>query len=184
MAEEFTYQQKLTPYEITPERREFLLSRGSECAVVWTTAEGWPVGVMHNYIWKDGRFWVQCTTGRSRVAAMSARPHTSIIFAADDQQTITAKTIAHLHRAGTPHGKWFFEAIGRLCLPLQMGVSEITQEHIDTFIKQTDTPDRVIIEFEPVKWITFDGRKVKAHLNGRWSPDQPWSEGIVYKGAM
>ena len=33
-----------------------------------------------------------------------------------------------------------------------------------------------LIEFEPVKWITFDGRRVKAHAAGLWAPGQPWVE--------
>jgi len=51
----------ISVYGIDASRREALLARYHECSVVWTTSDGWPVGVMHIYVWHEGRFWVTCT---------------------------------------------------------------------------------------------------------------------------
>jgi hypothetical protein len=87
-------------YTIDEARREALLARGRECAVVWSTGDGWPVGVMHIYFWREGHFWVTCTQQRKRVSALRARPHSSIIVSFEAEQTITAKTLATVHAAG------------------------------------------------------------------------------------
>ena len=54
-------------YGIGVERREVLLTGGDECAVVWSTRDGWPIGIQHLYVWRDEHFWVTCTAARKRV---------------------------------------------------------------------------------------------------------------------
>ena len=49
----------------------------------------------------------------------------------------------------------------------------ITEE---AWIERLDSPGRVVIELAPQKWISFDGRKVGAHAEGRWQPGDPWNE--------
>ncbi|GIR37157.1 MAG: hypothetical protein CM15mP49_25420 [Actinomycetota bacterium] len=38
---------------ITDEKRERLYKAQTECVVNWTNREGWPVGVMHRFVWHD-----------------------------------------------------------------------------------------------------------------------------------
>ena len=40
----------ISVYGIDEVRREALIERHSEAAVVWSTSEGWPIGVMHVYL--------------------------------------------------------------------------------------------------------------------------------------
>ena len=164
----------ISVYTIEDERRETLLGRGSECAVVWSTREGWPVGVMHSYIWRHSSFWVTCTQQRKRVPALRQRPQSSIIVAFDDAQTLTAKTLATVHEPGNAHAEWFYAALAELMLPGQP--PEVQQAGVDGFVKRLESDDRVILEFQPQKWITFDGRRVKAHASGLWQPGEPWIE--------
>ena len=161
-------------YAIEPERRETLLARGKECAVTWSTQDGWPVGVMHIYLFRKGRFWVTCTEQRKRVAALRARPRSSIICAFEGEQTITAKTMATVHEPGSDQESWFFADLAELVLPTVAG--PIQQGGVDGFVSRLKSENRVIIEFEPVKWITFDGRRVGAHASGLWKPGDPWVE--------
>lgn len=161
-------------YAIEPERRDALLARGRECALTWSTREGWPVGVMHIYLWREGRFWVTCTRRRKRVAALRARPQSAVICAFEGEQGITAKTLATVHEPGSEHEAWFFPALAERVLPT---VAEpIRQGGIEGFVRRLESEDRVIIELEPVQWITFDGRRVGAHAAGLWQPGDPWVE--------
>ena len=161
-------------YGMEDERREALLSRGRECAVVWSTRDGWPVGVMHIYLWRNGRFWVTCTRQRKRVAALRRRPESCVIVAFEGEQTITAKTVATVHEPGNPHADWFYPALAELVLPDRTG--PIRDGGVDGFVARLESESRVIIELEPVKWISFDGRRVGAHAAGLWRPGTPWIE--------
>jgi hypothetical protein len=174
MSERLEDFEDVSVYAIEDERREALLGRGRECAVVWSTRDGWPIGVMHIYLWRKGRFWVTCTEQRKRVSALRRCPKSSIIVAFEGEQTITAKTLATVHEPGHPHAGWFYPALAELVLPDVAG--PIRDGGVDGFVERLESEHRVIIEFEPVKWISFDGRRVGAHASGRWKPGTPWIE--------
>lgn len=161
-------------YAIEPERREAMLARQLECAVVWSTRDGWPVGVMHLYVWHEGRFWVTCTAARKRVAALRARPKSSVVVAFPDERTVTAKTLATVHDHGSPHHDRFYRALAKRVVPGQP--PSIRDAGEAAWIERLDTPDRVVIELAPQAWISFDGRKVRAHGEGRWQPGEPWDD--------
>jgi len=161
-------------YTIDDERRDTLLTRGREAAVVWSTRDGWPIGVMHIYIWRHGCFWVTCTKQRKRVSALRKRPQSSVIAAFEDEQTVTAKTLATVHEPGNEHEGWFFRALAERGLPEQP--EAVRNAGTEGFVARLEGENRVIIQFEPVKWITFDGRRVKAHASGLWKPGDPWIE--------
>lgn len=56
MSEDFESFQDVSQYGIEDGLRESFLQEHQECSVIWSTSEAWPIGVMHNYIWKQGRF--------------------------------------------------------------------------------------------------------------------------------
>lgn len=161
-------------YPIDEADRDALLEAHRECAVVWSTRDGWPVGVMHLYLWHEGRFWVTCTARRKRVAALRARPRSSVIVPFPDERTLTARTLAIVHATPTEHARWFYPALARQVLAEQP--EAVRREGIDGFVARLESDDRVIVELVPQKWISFDGRKVKAHAAGVWRPGTPWRE--------
>ena len=174
MSEKLEDFEDVSLYEIDGERRESLLEGGGEAAVVWSTSEGWPVGVMHIYFWREGSFWVTCTEERKRVPALRERPQSSVIVAFEDEQTVTAKTLATVHGPGSEHEGWFFTALAERVL---VGQPEaVRREGVPGFVRRLVSESRVIIQLEPVKWISFDGRRVKAHSAGLWKPGEPWVE--------
>lgn len=164
----------VSDYGIANTRRDALLAAHDECSVVWSTSDGWPIGVMHLYVWRQGRFWVTCTGERKRVPALRARPRSSVIVGFPDEQTVTAKTLAVVHDHGSEHHDWFYRALAEKVLPGQP--PSIQAAGLDAWIERLDSPSRVVIELVPQKWISFDGRKVKAHGEGRWQPGTPWIE--------
>ena len=66
-------------YPLDDEQLESLLTNAGECALNWSTRDGWPVGVIHAFLWKDGRFWITCAVHRHRVAAIRRDPRVSVI---------------------------------------------------------------------------------------------------------
>ena len=161
-------------YPLDPEKIERLCQLQSECAVLWSTKDGWPVGVMHRFVYQDGKFWVTCAEQRKRVPALKKRDKSAVIITSEGtplgrDQTMTVKCRATVHDDNPELKAWFYPA-------LAMKLNQGDEAAAAVFEKFLDTPKRVIIELEPVKWITYDGVKLAAHVAGQWSPDQPWEE--------
>jgi hypothetical protein len=161
-------------YPLDPAKIERLLQLQSECAVLWTTKDGWPMGVMHRFVHRDGRFWVTCARQRKRVPALRARDKSAVIVSSEGtalgrDQTLTVKCTATIHEDEPDVKGWFYRA---LALKLNNG----NEQAAARFQQFLDTPARVIIELVPTKWITYDGAKVAAHVAGEWSPGESWRQ--------
>lgn len=163
-------------YPLGADKIERLLQLQSECAVLWSTADGWPVGVMHRFVWQDGRFWVTCAAQRKRVPALRKREKSAVIVSSEGtalgrDQTMTVKCRATVHDDNPAIKDWFYHALG-----MKLNDGDVAKSAgFESFL---DTPTRVIIELEPVKWITYDGSKVAAHVSGEWHPDEPWTAAL------
>ena len=48
-------------FTLSGDREERLLDEQIECTFMWSTKDGDPVGVIMNYLWRDGKFWLTCT---------------------------------------------------------------------------------------------------------------------------
>ena len=57
-------------FHLDSAREDVLLTKQTECTFMWTTAAGEPVGVIMNFIFHEGCFWVTCTRRRKRVSAV------------------------------------------------------------------------------------------------------------------
>jgi len=163
-------------YPLDPNKIERLLQLQSECSVLWTTQDGWPVGVMHRFVFRDGKFWVTCARQRKRVPALRKRDKSAVIVSSEGtplgrDQTLTVKCRATVHDDDPQVKAWFYRA---LALKLNDG----DESRAAMFEKFLDTPTRVIIELEPIQWITYDGVKVAAHVAGKWFPGDPWNESL------
>lgn len=163
-------------YPLDQEKIERLCQLQSECAVLWSTSDSWPVGVMHRFVYQHDKFWVTCAEQRKRVPALKKRDKSAVIVTSEGtplgrDQTMTVKCRATVHENNAELKAWFYPA---LALKLNQG----DEAAAAGFQKFLDTPKRVIIELDPVKWITYDGVKLAAHVAGKWSPDQPWEEAL------
>ena len=60
-------------YPFTPEEVEQLVTHSNECVLMWATKDGWPVGVTHAFVWKDGQFWITFAAHRHRAQSRRVR---------------------------------------------------------------------------------------------------------------
>ena len=147
---------------VDPAKRDLLYAAQTECVVNWTTRDGWPVGVMHRFVWHDERFWITCAVERKRVAALRARPQSSVVVSSEGtwlggDVTTTAKTLATIHDDRETKD-WFYPRLAERQRQGDAGIAE--------FLRRIDTPGRVVIELDPVSWITYDGNRLEASLRG------------------
>ena len=125
----------VTDLGVDDDKRARLYEAQTECAVVWTNAAGWPVGVLHRFVWHDDRFWVTCAGQRKRVAALRARPQSSVIVSSEGTWlggdiTTTAKTLAIVHDDDDVRS-WFYPRLAER--------QRTTEQERAEFLRRLDT---------------------------------------------
>ena len=158
-------------YPLDEEQLESLLVNARECALNWSTQDGWPVGVIHAYVWHEGRFWITCAVHRHRVAAIRRDPRVSVIVssaacdpdsgAPGGQATAKGRCIIHDDRETKD---WFYPALANKISP--------DAEAAAAFVDRLDSPLRVILEVIPEKWILFDGGKMAKDTVGTLTDEE------------
>jgi|TARA_B110000263_G_scaffold147093_1_gene127577 hypothetical protein len=171
--------EQVSIYPFSDEKREELLTKARECVFNWTTRDGWAVGVIHAFVWRDGRGWITCGVHRHRVSAIRRDPRCSLVvsgIAAPDgpNGAITIKGRAIIHDDEETK-KWFYPALARGPYGADGANRELTPEEeagAIGFEERLDSPLRVIIEIVPEKWITLDSDKMAADTMGQLSDDE------------
>ena len=171
--------EQVSIYPFSDEKREELLTKARECVFNWTTRDGWAVGVIHAFVWRDGRGWITCGVHRHRVSAVRRDPRCSLVvsgIAAPDgpNGAITIKGRAIIHDDEETK-KWFYPALARGPYGADGANRELTPEEeagAIGFEERLDSPLRVIIEIVPEKWITLDSDKMAADTMGQLSDDE------------
>ena len=83
MAEETTDYEDLTGMQLDDDQLAQLVGGGGECVFNWTNRDGYPVGVVVAYLYRDGRFFTTCADRRKRVPALRARPQSAVVINRD-----------------------------------------------------------------------------------------------------
>ncbi len=161
--------EQVSIYPLDEEQRERLLQQAGECILNWSTRDGWPVGVVHSFFWKDGSVWVTAGAHRHRISAIRRDPRVSVVVSstaapkANLAGTITIKGRCVIHEDRETKD-WFYPAFA--------GQGNADPDAAAAFVKRLDSPMRVILEVIPEKWITFDGMKFAADTAGTLPEDQ------------
>jgi hypothetical protein len=149
--------EEVSGYPLDDEQCEELFALQRLCVVCWGTADGWPVGVNHRYIWARGKIWVTTTSQRHRVTALRNRPKSCVVISGDGttmgpDRTLTLKTECTVHDDRETLD-WFFAEFARSLNPEDQSAQ-------GAMIEMMDTKRRVVLELTPVKRISYDGMKL------------------------
>ncbi len=144
-------------FALDDSRERVLLDAQTECTFMWTTDSGAPVGVVMNYLVRDGHFWLTCTRRRKRVAAVEARPRVALAISSRGtdigvSQAVTYQGTAVVHDTDEVKA-WFYPALAAKVRP-----DSETQQR--AFVDHLDTPGRVVIEIVPGTRIGFDSEQM------------------------
>lgn len=159
------YPNQASGFPFSQEQIDLLLSSASECALNWTTQDGWAVGVMHLYVWHEGKIWLNFMGHRHRAAAIRRDPRVSVIVSSraaphgGPQGQVTIKGRATFHDDDEDIRQWHY----RMLAAKEVGENRAA---IESFVSRLTNPIRAVLEIEPVKWITFDFDKLRAFENG------------------
>ena len=140
-------------FTLSDEREQTLLDKQTECCFMWTTSAGEPVGVIMNYVVRDGSFWLTATRRRKRIAAIERDPRVALAVSSRGidigiGQAITYKGSAVLHDDDDTKA-WFYPALAAKVRP-------DSAEQQAAFVAHLDSPGRVVIEVKPGARIGFD----------------------------
>jgi hypothetical protein len=132
--------------------REALLRDGPECTFIWSTREGWPVGVTMAYLWERERFWLVTGAARPRVAAVRRDPRVSIVVSGA-ARTLTAKGRCSLREDDASRG-WVYAAFAARQARLFPDLIDAQR-----FGSRLARMQRMILEVTPERWIGYDARR-------------------------
>lgn len=140
-------------FVLSGDREQTLLDKQTECTFMWTTKAHEPVGVIMNFVYTDGAFWITCTRRRKRVAAVEARPRVAIAVSSRGtdigvSQAVTYKGSAEVLEDDATK-EWFYPALAQKVRPGDTSAQEAFASHLST-------PGRVVIRIAPDKRIGFD----------------------------
>lgn len=146
----------VTVFGLDQSDEEKLLLAHNECTFIWSNKEGWPVGVIMSYVWRNGKFWLTASGQRLRIAAVRRDPRVSIVVTSTGSPLPRNKTVTYkgtcrvLDDAETK--AWFYPELAAALRPDPEGQA--------MFVKFLDSPRRVILEIEPTQRIGYDGAKM------------------------
>jgi general stress protein 26 len=163
MAEGIDDYEQVSVYGLGDAQREELLRENAECTFNWSTRDGWPVGVIMSYLWKDGRFWLTAGAHRHRIEAVRRDPRVSIVVTSAGLpsgygQSLTAKGRCVVHEDRRTLD-WFYPRFAAHLYP--------DPAQAQRFVQRLDSPLRVVLEVTPEKFITYDGAKMLADAAGK-----------------
>jgi general stress protein 26 len=158
----------VTMYTLDPDVEEQLLLAHNECTFIWSNKEGWPVGVIMSYVWRNGRFWLTASSQRARVAAVRRDPRVCIVVTSTGSpmprnKAITWKGTCVLHDSREVKD-WFYP---QLAAALNPG-DPVRAAQFTSFL---DSPRRVIFEVTPTQRIGYDGDKMRV-ATASWLADR------------
>lgn len=149
--------EQISQFTLDDKLLEELLQKQTECSIVWNTKEGWPTGCIMAFVYRQDRFWLTAAEQRARIAALRRDERCSLIISSlgtslGPVKTATIKGRCRLRKDDETKA-WLYPAIAKAQVPFSEDMQKI-------FAKRLDSPNRVILEVEPMKWMTFDAMKM------------------------
>ena len=147
-------------FPLNPADQETLLSGQHECALIWSTRDGWPVGTMMTYLWRDGKIWMTCGGQRPRVAAVRRDGRVCVIVsgqaASNASLAVTIKGRCQIHHDAQTK-QWFFDQLTKMAFADNEGARQ-------SMMKLLASPDRVVLSITAEKRFSYDGAKMAQAL--------------------
>lgn len=140
-------------FTLSGDREATLLDKQTECTFMWTTSAGEPVGVIMNFVYARGAFWVTCTRRRKRVPAVEARPRVAIAVTSRGTDVGISQAVTYKGNGEVLDDRetleWMYRALAERVRP-----GDVAKQ--DAFVEHLDSPGRVVIKITPDTRIGFD----------------------------
>ena len=169
----------VTVYGLDDADEQQMLAVQNECTFIWSNKEGWPVGVIMSYVFRNGKFWLTASSQRARISAVRRDPRVCIVVTSTGSKMARNKTVTYKGtctlRDDQETKDWFYPALSAAVQPGQ-------PERQALFTKFLDSPRRVILEVAPTQRIGYDGGKM-GKATAEWMAAQRAAEAGAEAGA-
>ena len=161
-------------YPFSEDEVENLMSHAIEAVLMWSTKDGWPVGVTQAFIWRDGKIWLTFASHRHRAAAIRRDNRISVNVSSASYGDGASDTLPSgaITFKGTGEfldddetKEWFYRALADK-------VGNGNQQVSDHFREFLDSPLRTILAVTPVKRIMYNAGLANRHIAGAVSEDE------------
>lgn len=144
-------------YTLDEHDEDELLRRQTECTFIWSGREGHPMGVVVNYILRNGRFWLTATERRPRIAALRRDRRVSVAISSKGagigvSRSLTYKGSCVIHDDAETK-RWFIPEFSAAMRPEDPDKAAAFAAHLDS-------PGRLILEVVPEQRIGYDAAKM------------------------
>lgn len=161
-------------YPFSEDEVAALVDNAIEAVLMWSTKDGWPVGVTHAFVWHDGKIWLTFASHRHRAAAIRRDNRVSVNISsasygpgADDSLpsgAITFKGTGEFFDDDATKA-WFYPALAKK-------VGQGNPDVEASFNSLLDSPLRTILAVTPVKRIMYNANLANRHIAGTVSEDE------------
>jgi nitroimidazol reductase NimA-like FMN-containing flavoprotein (pyridoxamine 5'-phosphate oxidase superfamily) len=161
-------------YPFTDAEVDALLDNANECVLMWSTKDGWPVGVVHAFVWHGGKIWLTFAAHRHRTAAIRRDNRVSV--------AVSSTGYPPGRGAGLPRGAVTFKGYAEIlddeatkaffypALSKKLNPDNAAGEEF--FNNLLDSPLRVILAITPVKRIMYNATLAGRHMAGTVSEEE------------
>jgi general stress protein 26 len=147
----------VTKYKLDDSAEDELLTKQVECTFIWNAKDGHPSGVIMNYVFHDGRFWLTASSQRARIPAVRRDPRVSIAVSSHGSGITSRKSVSYKGHCIVHEDEetktWFYAALAAAVRP---GDPEAQAG----FVRHLDSPRRVVLEVVPQARIGFDSTQM------------------------
>ncbi len=161
-------------YPFSDAETEQLMTHSNECVLMWATKDNWPVGVVHAFVWHEGKIWITFASHRHRTAAIRRNNKVSVVVSSTGYPAGAPKDLARgaITFKGTGEifedeatKRWFYPALSKKLNP-----DNATGE--DFFNNLLESPLRVVLAVTPVKKIMYNSVLAGRHMAGTVSEEE------------
>lgn len=155
-------------YPFSDTELDQLMNNSNECVLMWATKDGWPVGVVHAFVWAKGKIWITFASHRHRTAAIRRDNRVSVCVSSGGypphagaelpRGAITFKGHAEILDDDATK-QWFYPALSKKLNPTNAAGEEF-------FNNLLDSPLRVVLAVTPVKKIMYNAALAGRHMAG------------------
>jgi nitroimidazol reductase NimA-like FMN-containing flavoprotein (pyridoxamine 5'-phosphate oxidase superfamily) len=147
----------VTKYGLNQTNEAELLAKQIECTFIWSNSQGHPLGVIMNYVFRDGRIWLTASSQRARVPAVRRDPRVSVVVTSRGSGIETSKSLTYKGQCVVHEDEatkaWFYPALAAAVRPGD-------PEAAAAFVRHLDSPRRVVLEVVPEGRIGFDSTQM------------------------
>ena len=145
-----------------------LMNNANEAVLMWATKDGWPVGVTHAFLWRDGKVWLTFASHRHRAAAIRRDNRVSVAisstsYPAGADENLPSGGITFKGRGeffdDDETKAWYYRALAK-----RVGAGDPVAE--ESFYQILDSPLRTILAVTPTKRIMYNANLANQHIAG------------------